>query len=142
MAFEILTVAVTVPLTPDGAWALFTDPDSIPKWNFASDDWHCPSARVDLVVGGTHSARMEAKDGSFGFDFEGVYSEMEPPHALTLVLGDGRASRTTFVASPAGTIVETRFEAETQNPAEMQRQGWQAILDNYRRLAERTAAAP
>ncbi|OYW14477.1 MAG: activator of HSP90 ATPase [Sphingomonadales bacterium 32-65-25] len=142
MAAERLTVTVIVPVSQEEAWSLFTSPGSITQWNFASNDWHCPSARVDLVVGGTHCARMEAKDGSFSFDFEGVYSEVKPPHALTLVLGDGRTSRTTFVASPAGTIVETCFEAETQNPSELQRQGWQAILDNYRHLAQRAAAAP
>lgn len=142
MSAPIITVSVTVPQAADAAWALFTDPAMITQWNFASDDWHCPSARVDLVVGGTHSARMEARDGSFGFDFEGVYSEVAPPHALTLVLGDGRTARTTFVAGPAGTRVETRFEAESENPAELQRAGWQAILDNYRHLAERVAAAP
>lgn len=140
MAAEMLTVSVTVPLAPAAAWALYTDPAAITRWNFASDDWCCPAAQVDLVPGGRHSARMEAKDGSFGFDFEGVYSEVDPPHALTLVLGDGRTSRTCFAATDTGTIVETRFEAETQNPAEMQRAGWQAILDNYRRLAESVAA--
>lgn len=142
MSAQILTVSVTVPQAPLAAWALFTDPEAITQWNFASDDWHCPSARIDLVVGGIHSARMEAKDGRFGFDLTGIYSEVEPPHALTLVLDDGRTSRTTFVASPAGTIMETRFEAEAQNPAELQRQGWQAILDNYGALAERVWAAP
>ncbi|WP_156255950.1 SRPBCC domain-containing protein [Sandarakinorhabdus oryzae] len=142
MAAEQLSVSVFVPLAPERAWALYTDPAAITRWNFASDDWHCPSAQVDLVVGGQHSARMEAKDGSFGFDFGGVYSEVDPPHALTLVLGDGRRSRTTFVADAAGTRVETRFDAESQNPPELQRQGWQAILDNYRRLAEQVAAAP
>lgn len=121
---------------------MFTDPAMITQWSFVSDDWHSPSVWVDLVVGGTHSTLVAAKDCSFGFDFAGVYSEVEPPHALTLVLGDGRTSRTTFVASPAGAIVETRFEAETQNPAHLDRHGWQAILNNYRCLAKRVAAAP
>jgi uncharacterized protein YndB with AHSA1/START domain len=82
---------------------------------------------------------MEARDGSFGFDFEGTYSEVEAPHALTLVLGDGRQSRTTFTATSDGTLVKTVFEAEDQNSAEMQRTGWQAILDNYRKYAEQEA---
>lgn len=121
---------------------MFTDPAMITQWSFANDDWHCSLAWVDMVVSGTHSVWMEAKNCSFGFDFAGAYSQAEPPHALTLVLGDGRTSRAALVASPAGAIVETWFEAETQNPAHLNRDGWQAILNNYRCLAERVAAAP
>jgi uncharacterized protein YndB with AHSA1/START domain len=101
------------------------------QWNFASPDWCCPSARVDLRAGGTHSVRMEARDGSMGFDFEGVYEEVDAPNALTLRLGDGRAARTTFEAEAGGTRVRTVFDPEAENPLEMQRDGWQAILDNY-----------
>jgi uncharacterized protein YndB with AHSA1/START domain len=134
-----ITVATTVPVSPGRAWDLFTDPDSVTQWNFASDDWHCPSASIDLRVGGAHKARMEAKDGSFGFDLEGTYSEVQAPHALTLVLSDGRKARTTFLPAPDGTRVETTFDAEDQNPVEMQRGGWQAILDNYRACAEQAS---
>ncbi len=141
MTVQRITVAALVPVTPGRAWDLFTDPNAITRWNFASDDWQCPSAQIDLTVGGTHKARMEAKDGSFGFDFEGTYSEVEAPHALTLVMGDGRTSRTTFTPSSEGTLVETIFEAEQQNPVEMQRAGWQAILDNYRKHVEQEASA-
>jgi uncharacterized protein YndB with AHSA1/START domain len=101
------------------------------QWNFASDDWCCPAAEVDLRPGGIHKARMEARDGSFGFDFAGTYSEVDAHKALTLVLGDGRESRTTFAACDGGTRVETTFDAESQNPVEMQRDGWQAILDSF-----------
>lgn len=137
MTSQQITVGTIVPVSPERAWDLFTDPDQITQWNFANDDWHCPSASTDLRVGGTHKARMEAKDGSFGFDFEGSYEEVDAPHALTLVLGDGRKARTTFEAVPEGTKVETSFDAESQNAAEMQRAGWQAILDNYRKHADR-----
>lgn len=131
-----LTVAARVPVSPTRAWELFTNPHAVTQWNFASDDWQCPSASIDLTVGGVHRARMEARDGSFGFDFEGVYSEVEAPHALTLVLGDGRKARTTFTQSADGTLVETVFDAEDQNPPEMQQAGWQAILNNYRKHVE------
>lgn len=140
MALQQITVATTVPVPPARAWALFTQPASITQWNFASDDWHCPSASVDLVVGGTHTARMAARDGSFSFDFEGTYIEVLAPEALTLVLGDGRRSRTTFAQVAGGTLVQTSFDPETENSPELQREGWQAILDNYRKYAERHAA--
>lgn len=139
MAAQQIIVATMVPVNPERAWALYTNPNDVTQWNFATDEWHCPSASIDLRVGGTHNARMEAKDGSFGFDFEGTYSEVDAPHSLTLVMGDGRKSRTTFISSPGGTLVETKFEAEATNPAEMQREGWQAILDNYRKHAEQTS---
>lgn len=136
---QSLTVTARVPVSPARAWALFTDPHAVMQWNFASDDWQCPSASIDLRVGGVQRARMEARDGSAGFDFEGVYSEVEAPHALTLVLWDGRQARTTFTASADGTRVETVFDAEDQNPPEMQQAGWQAILDNYRKHVETAA---
>jgi uncharacterized protein YndB with AHSA1/START domain len=141
MTLQQITVATTVPMPPARAWALFTQPASITQWNFASDDWHCPSASVDLVVGGTHKAQMAARDGSFSFDFEGIYTEVLEPQALTLLLGDGRRSRTTFAPVADGTLVQTSFDPETENSLELQRDGWQAILDNYRKYAERQAAA-
>jgi uncharacterized protein YndB with AHSA1/START domain len=126
-----IAIETDVPAPPDVAWRAFTSPDAIMQWNFASPDWCCPSARVDLRAGGTHSVRMEARDGSMGFDFEGVYEEVDAPNALTLRLGDGRAARTTFEAEAGGTRVRTVFDPEAENPLEMQRDGWQAILDNY-----------
>ena len=139
MAAQQITVATTVPLAPERAWELYTDPRSVTEWNFAVDEWHCPSASIDLRVGGTHTARMEARDGSFGFDFGGTYTEVDAPRSLALVLGDGRKSRTTFEPSEAGTLVQTTFDAEAQNPVEMQRDGWQAILNNYRKHGEQVA---
>ena len=126
-----ITITALVPVAPAAAWAAFNDPKAITQWNQASPDWHCPSASVDLRVGGRHVARMEARDGSFGFDYEGIYEEVDAPNALTLRLDDGRRARTTFVPEGAGTRVTTMFDPEGSNPAEMQRAGWQAILDSY-----------
>jgi uncharacterized protein YndB with AHSA1/START domain len=126
-----ITVEVLVPVSPMQAWEAFTAPTAITRWNQASPDWHCPSATVELKVGGRHVARMEARDGSFGFDFEGVYEEVDASRAITLRLDDGRRSRTTFVLEGEGTRVATTFDPELSNPAEMQRAGWQAILDSY-----------
>ena len=137
MTAQQISVSTIVPVEPKRAWQLYTNPDDIVQWNFANDEWHCPSANVDLKVGGTHTARMEAKDGSFGFDFHGTYTEVNEPKALTLELEDGRKSRTTFSASGSGTVIQTIFDAEAENSAEMQRAGWQAILDNFRKHAER-----
>ncbi|MGF1649011.1 MAG: SRPBCC domain-containing protein, partial [Hyphomicrobiaceae bacterium] len=120
---QAITIHTHVPVGPQAAWDAYTSADAITRWNQASPDWHCPSASVELSVGGTHTARMEARDGSFGFDFEGVYEEVDPPHALTLRLGDGRASRTTFIAEADGTRVTTTFDPETEKPVEMQRDG-------------------
>ena len=125
------TIHAFVAVSPQDAWDAFTSASAITQWNQASPDWHCPSAHVDLRVGGKHEARMEARDGSFGFDFEGVYEEVNGPNALALRLDDGRRARTTFVAEGDGTRVTTTFDLEATNPAEMQRAGWQAILDSY-----------
>lgn len=140
MPMQQITVATTVPVAQERAWELYTDPNEVTRWNFATDEWHCPSASIDLRAGGTHKARMEAKDGSLGFDFEGTYVEVDAPRSLTLMLGDGRKSRTTFKPSAEGTMVETTFDAEPQNSIEMQRDGWQAILNNYRKIAEQVPA--
>ncbi|WPB83542.1 SRPBCC family protein [Sediminicoccus rosea] len=140
MPAQQITVEALVPAPIERAWAAFTTPADITQWNFASDDWCCPSAEVDLRVGGTYKARMEAKDGSFGFDFEGLYEEVEPGRALTLTLGDGRKARTTFAPSGDATRVTTVFDAETLHSIAMQRDGWQAILDNFAAHVGRQAA--
>ncbi|MDW4500318.1 SRPBCC domain-containing protein [Sulfitobacter sp. D35] len=135
---EEVTINTTVISSPERAWQAFTSADAITEWNHASPDWHCPRAEVDLRKGGKHFARMEARDGSFGFDFTGIYDEVDPPHALTLRLDDGRRARTTFEADGDRTRVQTVFDAETMNPVEMQRDGWQAILDSYAAYVART----
>ena len=117
-------------------WEAYTRPADITQWNFASDDWCCPSAEADLKVGGAYRARMEAKDGRFGFDFEAVYEEVEPQRALTLAMSDGRKARTTFESAGGGTKVTTVFDAEEQNSLEMQRDGWQAILNSFKSYLE------
>ena len=126
-----ITIETRVAAPPETAWRVFTDPDAIMRWNFAAPDWCCPRAEVDLRPGGRHVARMEARDGSMGFDFEGTYEEVEPHRAITLRLDDGRRARTTFTSDSDGTQVQTVFDPEAMNPLEMQRDGWQAILDSY-----------
>ena len=126
-----IRIEALVPVAPEVAWAAFTSAQAITQWNQASPDWHCPSASVDLRVGGRHLARMEARDGSFGFDFEGIYEEVDAPTALTLRLDDGRAARTTFLPEGSGTRVVKIFDPENSNPHEMQRAGWQSILESY-----------
>lgn len=115
------------------AWNAYTRPEHITQWNFATDDWQCPSAENDLRVGGKYKARMEAKDGSFGFDFEAVYDEVRTNDYMAYTLGDGRKCSVKFLPEANSTKVEVLFEAESQNPAEFQQKGWQMILDNYKR---------
>lgn len=135
---EAIVIAAFVPASPRQAWDAFTSPAAIMQWNHASPDWHCPSATVELRVGGKHVARMEARDGSYGFDFEGAYEEVDVPNAITLRLDDGRKVRTTFVVEGDGTRVATTFDPGASNPVEMQRVGWQAILNNYAAYVKRT----
>ena len=136
-----ITIEVTVKAPVQTVWKLWSDPEHIKKWNSASDDWHTPHAENDLRKGGKFTSRMEAKDGSFGFDFGGVYDEVRTNEYIEYTMGDGRKVKVTF--SPQGNdtkIVET-FEAETENSLEMQKSGWQAILDNFKKHAESYAAS-
>lgn len=135
---ERITVEVVLERDAATAFRAFTDPAAIVQWNFASPDWCCPRAESDLRVGGRVSYRMEARDGSFGFDLEGVFVEVEPDNELAYELADGRAVSVRFVADGNGTRVIESFVPEGTNPPEMQRVGWQAILDNYKRFAERS----
>ena len=137
MTFEQITITATVDAPVDRVWEAYTTPADIMQWNFASDDWCCPSAETDLRPGGRYKARMEAKDGSFGFDFEAVYEELDPGRALTMAMADGRKARTTFEETENGTKVTTVFDAETENAIEFQRDGWQAILNNFKAHVQR-----
>ena len=128
-----ITVETTVPVSPALAWEYWTEPRHITQWNQASEDWHTPRAENNLRVGGAFTSRMESKDGKYGFDFGGVYDAVEPHRLLASTLGDGRKVITVFESEPAGTRIVETFEAEGENSIEMQRQGWQAILDSYRR---------
>jgi uncharacterized protein YndB with AHSA1/START domain len=128
-----ITVEATVEGSTKKVWDAWTKPEHITKWNFASDDWHCPSAANDLKIGGKYIARMEAKDGSFGFDFEAVYNEVVDQKRITLTMTDGRLATTVFESLADKTKVSTTFDAESENSIEMQQNGWQAILNNFAR---------
>ncbi len=132
-----ITVEATISADIQKIWSFWTNPEHITKWNFAADDWQCPKAENDLTVGGKYYARMEAKDGSFGFDFKAVYDEVIDQKKLTYTMEDGRQSSTVFESLGSNaTRVTTTFDAENSNPIEMQQQGWQAILNNFKQYAE------
>ncbi len=131
-----ITVNVTVNAPVNTVWDCWTSPEHITKWNFADPSWQCPSATNDLRVGGKYSARMEAKDGSFGFDFEAFYDVVTHHQELTYTMGDGRKATTLFENNGNSTNVTTTFDAEAENSVEMQQQGWQAILNNYKAYTE------
>ncbi len=131
-----VTIRATVDAPVDKVWQYYTMPEHITGWNFASDDWHCPSASNDLQVGGRYIARMEARDGSFGFDLEAIYQTITPGNAFTHIMTDGRSVSVDMLASESQTEVVVSFEAEDQHPLEIQRAGWQAILDNFKRYTE------
>jgi uncharacterized protein YndB with AHSA1/START domain len=131
-----ITVETTVQAPVNKVWEFWTEPTHITKWNNASDDWHTPIAENDLQVGGKFLTRMEAKDGSFGFDFGGVYDDVRLHEAISYTLGDGRQVKITFVSQGNDTKVIEAFDAENTNPIEMQKAGWQAILDNFKKYAE------
>jgi len=130
-----ITIQATVNAPADKVWACYTQPEHITKWNFASDDWQCPWATNDMQIGGRYVARMEAKDGSFGFDLEAIYEAIEVGKSFIYGMG-GRSVKVVFSQVAEGTEVTTTFDAETENPVEMQRAGWQAILDNFKRYTE------
>lgn len=131
-----ITVEVLVNAPLEQVWKCWTEPAHITQWNFAIDDWHCPSATNDVQVGGHYSWRMEAKDGSFGFDFGGVYDSVETHAALRSTLGDNRTVEVLFSENNGQTKVVETFEIENENSADMQRGGWQAILDNFKKHCE------
>lgn len=131
-----VTVETTVNAPVEKAWHYWSAPEHIMQWNSASDDWHTPSATNDLRTGGSFSCRMEAKDGSFGFDFGGVYDEVIPHELIAYTMGDGRQVAVRFSGDGAQTRIVETFDAESENPVDMQRAGWQAIMDNFKKYAE------
>lgn len=133
---SIITVSATVNAPISKVWETWNEPKHITQWNAASEDWHCPKSENDLRKDGSFSARMEAKDGSFGFDFGGTYDEVIPHKLISYTLEDGRKVDITFTAVEDITHVTESFVAENQNPVEMQQSGWQAILDNYKKYTE------
>ena len=132
----ILTVAVTIDAPLSVVWKRWTTPADIRVWNHASDDWHTTKAENDLREGGSFLFRMEAKDGSFGFDFSGTYDEVIPNRLIEYTLADERKVRVAFQNRENKIKVIETFEAETVNPVELQQTGWQAILDNFKKHAE------
>lgn len=130
---EPITVSVTVPCDVQQAWQAFTDPSAVTSWNFASSDWHCPHASNDLKVGGGFCYRMEARDGSMGFDFAGSYGEVVPGRRLRFSLGPEREVTVEFLPRGRDTEVRQSFTPEPTHSREQQRAGWQAIMDNYRK---------
>jgi uncharacterized protein YndB with AHSA1/START domain len=131
-----ITVENTVNVPVEKVWHLWTTPAHITKWANASDDWHTSHAENDLKEGGRFLSRMEARDGSYGFDFGGVYDEVKTNKLIAYTLGDGRKVRIIFSGSENETQVVETFEAESENPVELQRSGWQAILNNFKKYAE------
>ena len=135
---EKITVSALVHADKNLVWECYTQPEHIVQWNFADPSWHCPRATNDLRVGGVYNARMEAKDGSFGFDFIAVYEDIQPKETLRYVFGDRRAE-ITFTLKDAGTEVTVTFDPETENPRELQQNGWQSILNNFKAYTENKA---
>ena len=131
-----ITVSVIVNAPLQKVWQFWTLPEHIKQWNFASDDWHAPKSENDLQIGGKFLSRMEAKDGSFGFDFWGVYDEIKENELITYTMGDGRKAKIIFINEGNATKVIETFEAENENSIELQQGGWQAILNNFKKYSE------
>ena len=133
-----IRVETEVRATLDAVWSAWNTPADIERWNSASPDWHTPRAEVDLREGGRFSSRMEAKDGSFGFDFGGTYTQVTPEEQLEYAMEDGRKVAVAFIDNGDGTVsVRETFDPEHTHAREQQRAGWQAILDNFKRHVER-----
>lgn len=139
---QVITVSTIVHAPLEKVWECWNTPHHIIKWNAANEDWHTTYAENDLQPGGTLKSRMEAKDGSFGFDFEGVYEEVVPLQKVKYVLGDGRQVSVAFETAAGGTWVSESFEAESENSLELQEMGWSAILNNFKLYAEKNPDLP
>lgn len=134
-----ITVGTVVNAKLDKVWEAWNTPEDIKQWNTAQDDWHTTHSTVDLREGGKFLSRMEAKDGSVGFDFAGTYTRVVPHQAIEYRMSDGREVRSEFIGLADGVLVKSTFDAEPENPAELQRAGWQSILDNFGRYVEANA---
>ena len=134
---KTITVECTVNAPVEKAWKVFSEPEHIKQWCAASDDWHAPAAENDLRTGGSFKTRMEAKDGSYGFDFGGVYNHVSNHETIEYDMADGRHVKVSFEKLDDNkTKVTESFDMENTNPEEMQRSGWQSILDNYKKHTE------
>lgn len=134
-----ITIETVVNAKLDKVWDTWNDPEDIKQWNSPHESWHTTRSEVDLREGGKFLSRMEAKDGSMGFDFEGTYTRVVPQRIIGYGMSDGREVVVEFVERPDGVLVKETFDAETENPPEAQRDGWQAILDNFGRYVEAKA---
>lgn len=134
---EPITLEITILKPITKVWEFFTDPEHITQWNFANGTWTCPNAENDLQIGGAFNYRMEAKDESFGFDFKGIYDEVAPFEKIKYHLDDGRKVKVLFERIDETTTKVTEiFEPDLEQPAEMQREGWYSILDNFHKHVE------
>lgn len=131
-----ITIETTVNAPVEKVWKLWTSPEHITRWNSASPDWHTPKAENDLRTGGKFTSRMEARDGSMGFDFWGIHDEVKPNEVIASTMGDGRKMKVVFTMEGDRTKIVESFEAESTNPEDLQRAGWQAILDNFKKYTE------
>lgn len=131
-----ITVRTLASAGLDRVWEAWNTPAEIERWNAASDDWHTTRSTVDLREGGRFLSRMEAKDGSVGFDFEGTYTRVEPKRLIAYRMSDGREAEVEFTEQEGGVLVTETFDAESENSPELQRAGWQAILDSFARHVE------
>jgi uncharacterized protein YndB with AHSA1/START domain len=136
-----VTVKTTVNVPVEKVWEFWTEPNHITKWNNASEDWHTPVAENDLRPGGSFLSRMEAKDGSFGFDFKGIYDEVKLLEFISYSLEDGRKVEISFEGKENETEIIETFDPDTSNSIELQQTGWQAIIDNFKKYAEQTYKA-
>lgn len=135
-SFQMITVEALINAPLKAVWSAWNSPEDIKQWNAASDDWHTTASTVDLKEGGIFSARMEAKDGSVGFDFKGTYTHIVDQELIEYVMEDGRKVSVKFVPENEKVKVIESFDPENENPEEMQRAGWQAILDNFKKYVE------
>ncbi len=136
MEKKSITVSATIEAPVEKVWQYWSGPEHIVRWNQASEGWHTTKAENDLRSGGKFSSRMEAKDGSFGFDFAGIYDEVQHLHSIKYTLGDGRKVHVDFKPMGDETNLTETFEAESTNPLEMQKAGWQAILNSFKKYTE------
>lgn len=136
MSQQTITIQQVINAPVEKVWDYFTKPEHITQWNSASDDWYTPRAENDLRVGGSFNSRMEARDGSFGFDFIGTYDAVTPNELIAYTIADGRKVKVQFSTDGSGTKVVEQFEAENTHSVEMQQTGWQAILDKFKLYVE------
>ncbi len=132
----MITIQINTKLSPAQAWETWTQPKHIIQWCHASEDWHVTHSSNDLTIGGSFNTGMAAKDGSFAFDWEGVYDEITPHKLIKYHMADGRKVEVIFNETAEGTEIIEKFDPETENPEEMQKAGWQAILNNWKQYSE------